>query len=58
MEIYDEIKFNKYLGNSVRIKRIFPNVVAIAEGALLASFKTIEELREYFPYGNYKVIDE
>ena len=58
MKIYDEIKFNKYLGNPVRVKRMFPEIVAIAEGALLASFKTIEELREYFPYGNYKVIDE
>ena len=58
MKIYDEIKFNKYLGHPVRVKRMFPDIVTIAEGALLASFKTIEELREYFPYGNYKVIDE
>ena len=58
MKIYDEIKFNTYLGYPVRVKIIFPDIVAIAEGALLASFKTIEELREYFPYGNYKVIDE
>ena len=58
MILYDEIKFNKYLGHPVRVKRMFPDIAAIAEGALLASFKTIEELREYFPYGNYKVIDE
>lgn len=57
MQIYDEIKFNKYLGNPVRVKRMFPNVVTVAEGALLATFKTIEELREYFPYGNYKMIE-
>jgi len=56
MKIYDKEKFDKYKGNSVRVKRIFPNVVAIAEGALLATFKTIEELRKYFPYGNYKKI--
>ena len=57
MKIYDEIKFNKYLGNPVRVKRMFPNIVAIAEGAILATFKTIEELRKYFPYGNYKMIE-
>jgi hypothetical protein len=58
MKIYDEIKFNNYLGNPIRVKRMFPDIVPIAEGALLATFKTIEELRECFPYGNYKVIDE
>ena len=57
MKIYDEKKCYKYLGNPVRVKRMFPNIVAIAEGAILATFKTIEELREYFPYGNYKVIE-
>jgi hypothetical protein len=57
MTICDKIKFNKYLGNPVRVKRMFPNIVAIAEGSLLATFKTIEELREYFPYGNYKMIE-
>lgn len=57
MTIYDELKFNKYKNNPVRIKSMFPNIVAIAEGALLASFKTIEELREYFPYGNYVKIE-
>ena len=41
MKIYDEIKFNKYLGHPVRVKRMFPDIAAIAEGALLASFKTI-----------------
>lgn len=56
MIVYDEKKFNHYLGNPVRVKRMFPDIVAIAEGALLATFKTIEELREYFPYGNYKMI--
>lgn len=57
MTIYDELKFNKYKNHPVRIKSMFPNIVAIAEGALLASFKTIEELREYFPYGNYVKIE-
>lgn len=57
MKIYDEIKFNKYLGSPVRVKRMFPDIVAIAEGTLLATFKTIEELREYFPYGDYKIIE-
>ena len=57
MKIYDEIKFNKYLGNPVRVKRMFPETVAVAEGTLLASFKTIEELRIFFPYGNYKMIE-
>ena len=56
MTIYDENKFNKYLNNPVRIKRMFPNIIAIAEGAILASFKTIQELREYFPNGNYKIL--
>lgn len=54
MKIYDKDKFNKYLNNPVRIKSMFPNIVAIAEGALLASFDNLEELRNYFPYGNYK----
>ena len=51
--IYDETKFNKYLGKPIRVKAMFPNIVAIAEGALLASFSNYNELRNYFPYGNY-----
>ena len=54
MKIYDEEKFNKYRNNPVRVIRMFPEIVAVAEGALLASFKTIEELRIFFPYGNYE----
>ncbi len=54
MKIYNEEKFNKYINNPVRVKRMFPEIVAVAEGALLASFKTIEELRIFFPYGNYE----
>lgn len=56
MIIYDKEKFEKYLNNPIRIIRMFPNIIAIAEGAILASFKTIKELREYFPYGNYKIL--
>lgn len=56
MIIYDSIKFNKYIGYPVRVKRMFPNVIAISEGAILASFNNIEELRNYFPYGNYNII--
>ena len=56
MTIYDEKKFNKYLNNSVRVKSMGTNIVAIAEGAILASFKSYEELRQYFPYGNYEII--
>jgi len=53
MKIYDEDKFNKYLNNPVRVKRMLFDIVAIAEGSLLASFNNINELRIYFPYGNY-----
>ena len=56
MKIYDEKKFNKYLGNPVRIKSMGNNIVAIAEGALLAVFSSYDELRYYFPYGNYQII--
>ena len=56
MKIYDEIKFQKYTGHPVRIKNMGLNKVAIAEGAILASFSSYEELRKYFPYGNYEVI--
>lgn len=56
MKIYDKEKFRKYRNNPIRIKRMFPNIVAIAEGAILASFDNIEQLRDYFPYGNYQVI--
>lgn len=54
MKIYDEEKFNKYKNNPVRVIRMFPDIVAVAEGAIIASFNTIEELRMFFPYGNYK----
>ena len=54
MKIYNEEKFNKYRNNPVRVIRMFPEIVAVAEGVLLASFKTIEELRIFFPYGNYE----
>lgn len=53
MKIYDEEKFNKYLNNPVRVKSMFPNIVAIAEGALLATFSSYDELRCFFPYGKY-----
>lgn len=56
MKIYDEKKFNKYLNNSVRIKSMGTNIVAIAEGAILASFESYNELRKYFPYGNYQAL--
>lgn len=55
MKIYDEKKFNKYLNNPVRVKSMGINIVAIAEGAILASFESIDELRKYFPYGNYQI---
>jgi hypothetical protein len=56
MTIYDEIKFQKYTGKPVRVKNMCLNIVAIAEGAILASFSSYNELRQYFPYGNYEVI--
>ena len=56
MKIYDEEKFNKYLWNPVRVKSMGNNIVAIAEGALLAVFSSYDELRQYFPYGNYEII--
>ena len=31
--------------------------IAIAEGAILASFKDLKELRQYFPYGNYRPLN-
>jgi len=56
MKIYDSEKFEKYKNNPVRIKGMGLNYVAIAEGALLASFDSLSELRKVFPYGNYVVI--
>ncbi len=56
MKIYDELKFEKYIGHSVRVKSMGLNKVAIAEGAILASFSSYNELRKYFPYGNYELI--
>lgn len=44
MKIYDEEKFIKYLNKPVRIKLMFPNIVAIAEGALLATFECCKYL--------------
>ena len=54
MKIYDKEKFDKYKNNPVRVIRMFSDIVVVAEGAIVASFKTIEELRIFFPYGNYK----
>ena len=57
MIIYDNDKFNKYLNSPVRVKAMFPNQIAIADGAILASFKDLKELRQYFPYGNYRPLN-
>lgn len=54
MKIYDTIKFEKYLAQPVRVKSMGKNMAAVAEGALLATFESIEELRNYFPYGKHK----
>ncbi len=58
MTIYDELKFQKYTGHPVRVKSMGLNKVAIAEGAILASFSSYSELRQYFPYGNYELIKQ
>lgn len=57
MTIYDKLKFEKYTGYPVRIKNMGLNKVAIAEGAILASFSSYSELRKYFPFGNYQLIN-
>ena len=56
MKIYDEDKFKKYLNKPVRVKMMGISAIAIAEGAILASFSTRDELRKYFPYGDYVLI--
>jgi hypothetical protein len=58
MKIYDLKKFNKYRGHPVRIKSMGRHMVAIAEGALLATFKDMDNLRLIFPSGKYKIIED
>ncbi len=55
MTIYDTKLFDIYVNNPVRIKYMGLNkVVIVGSSTLIASFNSIEKLREYFPYGNYK----
>lgn len=49
--------FKKYKGKPVRLKSMIWGYTAIAEGFLLATFKTMEELHSVFPNGNYKKIE-
>lgn len=53
MKVHNAEIFMKYVNHPVRIKRMNSKIVAIAEGYLIATFKTDIKLREYFPYGNY-----
>ena len=56
MKIWHNILFEKYYKNNapVRIKGMGTEWAAIAEGALLATFKSLDSLRMYFPHGIYK----
>ncbi len=57
MKIYHQRFFNKYIGHPIRIKSGCNYYTAIADGFLLATFNSLDELRKYFPYGNYKKIN-
>lgn len=54
MEILNRELFEKYRGNPLRIKQMFPSNIGIAEGKPIVSFKNWKLFRIFFPYGNYK----
>lgn len=58
MKIYNKIMFARYLSKHIRIKKMGNKYVAIGSGFLLASFNSLENLRKYFPFGTYKLINE
>jgi len=53
MIILNRELFEKYRGNPIRVKRMFPYNVGIAENKPIIQFKNYNLFRIFFPYGKY-----
>ena len=58
IKIYDTEKFIKYKNNPVRVKLMNQKYVAIAEGAILATFTEMKLLRRFFPENKHKQLND